>query len=189
MNQDNIPNQLVIPPLQHDHYQGILNAPVVLVEYGNYQCSQCRDVHRLIQIIQQQFTSVVSEDNELCVIFRHFIESSIHPQAQRAAEAAEAAAAQDQFWQMHTMLFENQHELGSGYLVEYANHLGLDIYQFLRDISEQIHVDHIRKDVEGGRRSGVTTAPALFINGIRYRDRWSLEPLIAAITASNHSES
>jgi protein-disulfide isomerase len=189
MNQDKTPTQLVIPPSQHDHYQGILNAPVVLVKYGNYQCSQCREVHQLIQTIQQQFTSVVSEDNAICVIFRHFIESSIHPQAQKAAEAVEAAAAQDQFWQMHNILFENQHELGSGYLVEYANHLGLDICQFLRDIAEQVHVDHINRDIERGRRSGVTTAPALFINGIRYCDRWSFEPLMAAINASHHSES
>jgi protein-disulfide isomerase len=189
MNQDNIPTQLVIPPSQHDHYQGILNAPVVLVEYGNYQCSQCREVYRLIQIIQHQFTSVVSEDNEICVIFRHFIESSIHPQAQKAAEAVEAAAAQDQFWQMHNMLFENQHELGNGYLVEYANHLGLDIYRFLQDIAEQVHVDRIKRDIESGRLSGVTTAPALFINGIQYRDRWSLESLMTAITTSNHSRS
>ncbi|HEY9618850.1 MAG TPA: DsbA family protein [Crinalium sp.] len=181
MNQDHYPQQLVVPPSQQDHYQGELNAPVVLVEYGNYQCSQCGEVHRLIQSIQQDFASVFPEGNEICVVFRHFIEHLIHPQAQKAAEAVEAAAAQGQFWQMHNTLFEHQQELGNGYLVEYANHLGLDICQFLQDISQQVHIDRINRDIESGIQSDVKAAPALFINGIRYTDRWNLESLIVAL--------
>ncbi|KJH69523.1 DSBA oxidoreductase [Aliterella atlantica CENA595] len=186
MNQDSNANQLFVPPSQRDHYQGTLTAPIVLVEYGNYQSPQCREVHRLVQAIQQYFNSVFPEENRLCVVFRHFIENSIYPQAQKAAEVAESAAAQGQFWRMHEMLFTHQHALDNGYLVEYADRLGLDISQFLQDISKQRHVDRINEAIESGYQSGVTTAPALFINGIRYCDRWSLEELIITIDTARH---
>ncbi len=186
MNQDIYPNQLFVPPSQRDHYQGILNAPVVLVEYGNYQCPQCREVHQLVQAIQQHFKSGFSEESWVCVVFRHFVQNSIYPQAQKAAQAAAAAAAQGRFWQMHDMLFTHSQELGDGYLVEYADILGLDIPQFLQDLSNQVHVNRINEDTESGLNSQVTAAPALFINGIRYRDHWNIEQLMAAITAASN---
>jgi protein-disulfide isomerase len=178
-------SSLSFPPSTQDHTKGVLNAAVVLVMYGDYQSSQSADVYRLIRVIQQQL-GVSFGENYLCFIFRHFPQHQIHVYAQHAAEAAEAAAAQGQFWQMHDLLFTHSQELGNGYLVEYANHLGLDVCQFLQDLSKQVHVDRINQDLEGGDQSGVTAAPALFINGIRYRDRWNIEPLMTAIvTASN----
>jgi protein-disulfide isomerase len=179
------PSSLFIPPSSHDHIQGVLNATVVLVMYGDYQGSQSADVYRLIKVIQRQL-SVSLGENYLCFIFRHFPQIQIHAHAQHAAETAEAAAAQGQFWQMHDMLFTHSQELGNGYLVEYANHLELDISRFLQDLSKQVYVDRINKDIESGLQSGVTAAPALFINGTRYRNRWNTEQLMAAmITASN----
>ncbi len=185
MNQDQDSSSLSVPPSTQDHIKGVLNAAVVLMMYGDYQSSQSADVYRLLRVIQQQLTVSLGV-NYLCFIFRHFPQRQIHAQAQHAAEAAEAAAAQGQFWQMHDMLFTRSQELGNGYLVEYANHLGLDISQFLQDISKQVHVDRINQDIEGGLHSGVTTAPALFINGIRYRDRWNIEQLMSAITAASN---
>lgn len=165
--------------------QGVLNADVVLVMYGDYQCSVSADVHRLIKVIRRQL-NVSCGENYLCFIFRHFPQIQIHSQAQRAAQAAQAAAAQGQFWQMHNILFTHQQELGNGYLIEYANHLGLDISQFLQDLSRRVHVDRINQDIEGGIQSGVTVAPALFINGSRYTGRWSMTQLMAAITTASH---
>ncbi|MBD1919427.1 DsbA family protein [Leptolyngbya sp. FACHB-321] len=180
-------DQLLILPSQRDHYQGLLNASIILVEYGHYQCPQCRKLHQLIQEIQQHFSSRFPGENWIGVVFRHFIdEYSAYPQAQKAAETVEAAAAQGRFWQMHDMLFTQQEALGNGYLVEYANRLELDVCQLLQDLSQQVHVARINQDIEGGLESGVTTAPALFINGIRYRDRWNVEQLIAAITTASH---
>jgi protein-disulfide isomerase len=84
------------------------------------------------------------------------------------------------------MLFNHQQALGNGYLVEYADRLGLNIPQFLQEMTRQMHIDRISKDIESGLQSGVTTAPGLFINRIRYRDRWDIKQLMAAIiTASN----
>ncbi|HEY9662919.1 MAG TPA: thioredoxin domain-containing protein, partial [Allocoleopsis sp.] len=120
--------------------------------------------------------------NYLCFIFRHFPQPHIHPYAHHAAEAAEAAAVQSQFWQMHDLLFNRQHALGNGYLVEYANSLGLDIPQFLQDLSGGAHINHINQDIESGMQSGITKIPVLFINGIRYRDRYHQTQLMTAIT-------
>ena len=174
-------NPLVLSPSERDYHQGELDAKVVLVEYGDYQCLECRELYSLIKAIQAQLDVTFAEENYLCFVFRQFPQTQIHPQAQKAAAAALAAGAQGQFWQMHDMLFTHQQALGSGYLVEYADHLGLDVCQFLRAISRQVHHDRIHEDIASGLQSGVETAPALFINGIQYRDRWALEPLMAAI--------
>jgi protein-disulfide isomerase len=184
MSYDHNHSSLSVPPSTQDHIQGVLDAAVMLVMYGDYQCFQSANVYRLIKAIQRQF-SIAFEEQNFCFIFRHFPQVQIHPHAQHAAEAAEAAAAQGQFWQMHEMLFDYSQALGNGYLVEYANNLGLDMAQFLQELSQQVHVDRIKKDIESGCRSGVTAAPALFINGIRYLERWNIEQIMAAITAAN----
>ncbi|MEH2349755.1 MAG: DsbA family protein [Nostoc sp.] len=185
MSFDRDHSLLFVPPSTQDHIKGVLNATVVLVMYGDYQCSQSADVYRLIKVIGRQL-SVSLGENYLCFIFRHFPQIQIHSHAQRAAEGAEAAAVQGQFWPMHEMLFNHQQELGNGYLVEYANNLGLDISQFLQDIHKQVYVERINEDIQSGLHSGVTAAPALFINGIRYSERWNIEQLMAAIVTANH---
>jgi protein-disulfide isomerase len=184
VSQDRDRNLLFIPASIEDRIQGVLSATVVLVMYGDYQCSQCANLYRLIKAIRRQL-SISFGENYLCFIFRHFPEIQIHSHAQRAAQAAQAAAAQGQFWQMHDILFDRQQELGNGYLVEYANDLGLDISQFLRDLSKQVHVARINEEIESGLHSGVKTTPALFINGIRYTGCWNITQLMAAIVAAS----
>lgn len=184
MNQDQDHSSLSVPASTQDHIQGVLSAAVVLVMYGDYQCSVSADVYRLIKVIRRQLVSC--GENYLCFVFRHFPQIQIHSHAQRAAQAAQAAAAQGWFWPMHNILFTHQQELGNGYLVEYANHLGLDISPFLQDLSKQVHVARINQDIEGGLNSGVTVAPALFINGIQYTGRWKMTQLMAAIVAASH---
>ncbi len=181
MSQANERNRLSVPPSERDRIEGAIDAPIVLVEYGDYQCPDCGEVHRMIKAIQQQL------GNRLGFVFRHFPQASIHPQAQKAAEAAEAAAAHGQFWQMHDTLFEHQQALDNGYLVEYANELGLDIPQFLQALWKHVYTERINEDIESGLRSGVTTTPTLFINGIRYNDTWNLESLLAAIARIENS--
>jgi protein-disulfide isomerase len=173
---------LVVPASTQDHCQGVLSAAVVLVMYGDYQCSKSGAVNKLIKVIRQELTVSFGEDY-LCFIFRHFPQTQIHPQSQRAAQAAQTAAAQGQFWQMHDSLFDHRQALGNGYLVEYANQLGLDIPQFLQQLPQQTHLDRINADIESGIRSGVTDAPALFINNIRYTGRWKMTELMTAMIA------
>lgn len=165
--------------------QGVLSARVVLVMYGDYQDSRSLDVYKLIKGIKRELSASFGEEY-LCLIFRHFPQAKIHPHAQRAAEAAEAAAAQGQFWLMHDTLFAHQQTLENGYLIEYANDLGLYIPQFLRDLFKQVYVDRINENIKGGMHSGVTTTPALFINNIRYTGCWKKTELMTAIVAANH---
>jgi protein-disulfide isomerase len=185
MNDDRSHSSLLVPPSTQDWMQGVLSAKVVLVMYGDYQCSKSADVYKLIKVIKRELSGSFGEDY-LCFIFRHFPRTQIHPHAQRAAQAAQAAAAQGQFWLMHDTLFTHQQNLENGYLIEYANDLGLDIPQFLKELSKQVHIDRIDKDIEGGIQSGVKTAPALFINGDRYAGRWKMMELITAIVAASH---
>jgi protein-disulfide isomerase len=185
MNDDRSHSSLLVPPSTQDWMQGVLSAKVVLVMYGDYQDPRSADVYKLIKGIKRELSASFGEDY-LCFIFRHFPQTQIHPHAQRAAEVAEAAAIQGQFWSMHDTLFAHQQKLEDGYLVEYANDLGLDIPQFLKDLSKHVHIDRINEDIEGGIHSGVTTAPALFINNIRYTARWKMTELMTAIVAANH---
>jgi protein-disulfide isomerase len=178
-------NQLVGSPSVQDHRQGSLNARVVLVEYGDYQCPQCGELYALIKTIHGRLDGTFPEGNYLCFVFRQFPQPQIYPQAQKAAAAALAAGAQGQFWQMHDMLFNHQQALGNGYLVEYADRLGLNIPQFLQEMTRKVHVDRINEDIKGGIDSGVTTAPALFINGNRYTEQWNMTELKAAIIAAS----
>lgn len=175
MSQANERNRLSVPPSERDRIQGTLDASVVLVKYGDYQSPDCGESYRIIKAIQQQL------GNRLGFVFRHFPQTSLHSQALKAAEAAEAAAAQGKFWQMHDTLFEHQEALDNGYLVEYANDLGLDMPQFLQAMWRHVYADRINEDIESGLHSGVTTTPTLFINGIRYNDTWNVKSVLAAI--------
>jgi protein-disulfide isomerase len=184
MNDDRSHSSLLVPPSTQDWMQGVLSAKVVLVMYGDYQCSRSADVYKLIKAIGRELSASFGEDY-LCFIFRHFPQIQIHPHAQRAAQAAEAAAVQGQFWSMHDTLFAHQQQLENGYLVEYANDLGLDIPQFLKELSKQVHVDRINEDIESGCKSGITAAPALFINNIRYVGCWRITELMTAMIAAS----
>ncbi|MBD2000287.1 DsbA family protein [Leptolyngbya sp. FACHB-541] len=185
MSDDRSHSSLLVPPSTQDWIQGILSARVVLVMYGDYQCPRSADVYKLIKAIKRELSAAFGEDY-LCFIFRHFPQTQIYPHAQRAAQVAEAAAAQGKFWLMSDTLFDHQQRLENGYLVEYANDLGLDIPQFLKELSKQRHIERINENIEGGLHSGVTTAPALFINNIRYTERWKITELMAAIVAASH---
>lgn len=173
MSQINDGNKLLTPISEHDRSQGSIDESVILVQYGDYQSLACREVYRMIRSIQHQL--------KLCFVFRHFPQTSLHPQAQKAAEAAEAAASRNKFWQMHDLLFDRQDALNNGHLLEYANSIDLDIDRFLQEMTDHVHADRITKSIQGGMQSGVSCAPALFINEVRYRDAWAKERLLAAI--------
>ncbi|MBE9225507.1 DsbA family protein [Phormidium sp. LEGE 05292] len=175
MERLNYPNRAILAIAPHDHLQGVIDAPTTLIEYGDYQCPYCAQMHKMIQTIQHQLNP------QFCFVFRHFPQSQFHFQAQKAAEAAEAAAAQGQFWQMHNLLFERQKFLNDGNLLEYANELGLDLYEFLGAIAQRQYADRVAQDISSGIQGGVACTPTLFINGSRYNDAWEVERLSTAI--------
>ncbi len=158
-----------------DHIQGAITAPVILVKYGDYQCPHSAEAHRVVQQIQQRY------GDRLCFVFRHFPLTQIHRQAQKAAEAAEVAARQGRFWQMHNLLFERQQALDDGSLVEYAMELGLHMPRFLWNFSQHVCVQRIQANLLSGIESGVTGTPTFFINGNRLHDSWEMDGLCNAI--------
>jgi len=174
------PDRLILPVSRRDHCQGDFAAKITLVQYGDYQCPACQAVQCIVQAIQQQL------GDQLRFVFRHFPQAKIHSEAHHAAEAAEAAASQNKFWEMHTHLFEHQSRLADSNLVEYAIALYLDVNQFLHEMSSDCHVARIQTDIVSGIQSGVTKTPTFFIDGVKYNGDQSLETLLNALVQANH---
>jgi protein-disulfide isomerase len=170
------PHLLTVPVSQRDHIQGSLDAPMTLVEYGDYQCPYCGAAYPIVKEVQRAL------GDRLAFVFRHFPLVSAHPYALIAAEAAEAAGAQGQFWPMHDRLYEHQNELDSQSLVKHAAVLGLDRERFVEDLETHRHVPRIREDLASGARSGVNGTPTFFVNGARHEGAYDAASLIAALT-------
>lgn len=175
--------QLALLVGERDRVQGLLNAPVTLVKYGDYECPRCGQAHSLVKELQKRL------GNRLCFVFRHFPLTLIHAYAQHAAETSEAAYAQGRFWEIHNYQFEHQQVLNDTSLLQYAAHLGLDMDRFEREIAEHIYANRVREDFESGVNSGVNGTPTFFINNIRYEGTCNLESLLAAIEQASQYNS
>jgi protein-disulfide isomerase len=158
-----------------DHIRGPADAPVTLLEYGDYECPYCGAAYPIIKEVQARI------GENLRFVFRNFPITTSHPHAEQAAEAAEAAAAQGKFWEMHDRLYENQSRLGDGDLLRYAEELGLDVARFDRELAEHVHAARVREDFMSGVRSGVNGTPSFYINDLRYDDSYDLETLLSAL--------
>jgi protein-disulfide isomerase len=152
-----------------DHIRGSIDAPISIVEYGDYECPYTGMAYHIVKEILKQFNAKVY------FVFRNFPLIGIHPHAQHAAEAAEVAASQDKFWQMHDYLFEHQKTLDDNHLLQYAGELGLDIDKFKKEVSEHTYAPLIEESLKSGIDSGVKGTPTFFVNGERYEDSWDLE--------------
>jgi predicted DsbA family dithiol-disulfide isomerase len=148
---------------------------VTLVKYGDYECPYCGEAHPVLKELQGRAGERVR------FVFRHFPLDTVHPRARRAAQAAEAAASQGRFWEMHDLLYERQGELGEEDLMRYAAELGLDLGRFEEDLANDNHAWRIEEDRLGGDRAGVRGTPTLFVNGVRYTGTIDLDGLLAAV--------
>jgi protein-disulfide isomerase len=166
---------LLAEPLRdQDHSIGPATAPIVIVEYGDYECPDCFNAAPVLEEVRRRL------GDRLRFVFRHFPQSSIHPHASAAAEVAEAAADQGKFWPMHAALFAHQRELADIDFGHLALTLGLEIYKFETGRSGESHRRRIANDYDGGLRSGVQKTPTLFINGRRYDGKIDADSIIAA---------
>ncbi len=172
---------LKVPVGPADHSQGPADAPVTLVEYGDYECSQCGHAYPIIKAVQNRF------GKQLRFAFRNFPLREIHPNAEVAAETAEFAATHGKFWDMHDLIFENQNSLSEQMLGELAHRLTLD-RQALRDaLRSGTFAERVQEDFSSGVRSGVNGTPTFFINGQRHDGDFELETLLQAIQKMIHS--
>ncbi len=166
--------KLTRPVGDKDHIAGPLDAKVVIVQYGDYECPHCRLVHYDVKALQEQL------DERICYVFRHLPITTVHPHAQIAAEAAEAAAAQGKFWEMHDALFETD-DLSLENMLVIAADLDLDIERMRQELENDVYADRVFEDFESGIRSGVNQTPTFFVNGRRYDGAWDLESLLERV--------
>ena len=167
--------KLLLPRAKRDHIQGSIDAPIALVEYGDYECPYCGQAYPIVKAIQERL------GHRLCFALRNFPLTNSHPHAEHAAEAAEAAGGQGKFWEMHDMLYENQEALDDEHLAQYAEALGLDARHLISDVLGGAHMARVREDFQSGARGGVNGTPTFFINGVRHDDAPSFEALLAAL--------
>jgi formate-nitrite transporter family protein len=165
--------RLADPVTDQDHALGPADAPVTIVEYGDYECPDCLNAVPMVQEIRRAL------GNRLRFVFRHFPQNSVHPHASVAAEAAEAAADQGKFWEMHQALFKHQKELSDIDLSHLALTLGMEIYKFDNSRSNELHRRKIVADHDSGLRSGVNRTPTFFVNGLRYDGPLDAKSIIA----------
>jgi len=166
---------LKLPVGSRDHLVGNPRARIQLVEYGDFECPHCARAYPVPKILKQEL------GDELLFVFRHFPLAQVHPHAVRAAQAAEAAGLQKNFWPMHDLLFENQDALEDEDLLRYAGELGLDLKRFARDLDLDEVGAHVREDFTSGVRSGVNGTPTFFVNGERYDLSWEPDVFLAAL--------
>jgi protein-disulfide isomerase len=166
---------LKVPVTPRDHALGPANAPVQLVEYGDYECPFCGLAHPVVKLIQQHF------GQRLRFVFRHFPLTQAHPNAESAAQSAEFAGTRGKFWEMHDGLYDNQDRLGLPLYFALAGLLGLPELELREALINETYAPKVRADFLGGVRSGVNGTPSFFINGVRHDGTYSFEDLGAAI--------
>ena len=159
---------------ERDHIRGPIAAPVTVVEYGDFECPYCGQAEPVVRELLRDFADVR-------YVWRHLPLNDVHPNAQLAAEAAEAAADQGAFWEMHDLLLENQDALRPDDLIGYAEQLGLDVERFTNDLREHSGAARVAEDVDSADLSGVTGTPTFFINGRRHHGAYDIRTLSAAV--------
>ena len=165
-----------LPMPDRDHIQGPADAPIKLVEYGDYECPYCGEAYPVVKAIQERLGA------RFCFAFRNFPLGNSHPHAQHAAEAAEAAAAHGRFWEMHDLLYENQDALEDEDLARYASVLLLDARRLMSDVMAGTYSSRVREDFRSGARQGVNGTPSFFINGVLYNGTTGVEEMLSALT-------
>jgi protein-disulfide isomerase len=166
---------LTQPVSAQDHAEGPADAPLTLVEYGDYQCPHCGAAYPVVKRLQKTL------GKKLRFVFRNFPLSEMHPYALIAAEAAEAAALQNRFWEMHDLIFERQTQLKPDIIPSWAETLGLDAGRFRSDITLDAVEKRIKDDRMSGIRSGVNGTPTFYINGARYDGPTDYDSMLAAL--------
>ena len=172
------------PPVdpQRDHVRGRADAPVTLVEYGDFQCPYCGEAYPVVRALQERF------GDQLRFVFRHMPLPDLHPRAPFAAEAAEAASAQGRFWEMHDRLFEHRLELDDSDLREHAEAIGVaDSERFDAELRDGVHAARVEEDYRSGAESGVPSTPRFFVNGMIHLGSASFGELGEAIDAELHT--
>jgi protein-disulfide isomerase len=169
---------LAAPVTAVDHVLGPQHAPVTLVEYGDFECPNCKQAEGAVKLLLARF------DQRVRFVFRHFPLEEVHPHALLAAEVAECAAAQGKFWPMHDLLFAHQNRLTLTNLHDLASGLGLDMARYTAELDDHIYLQRVREHQISGASSGVRATPTFFLNGRIHDVSYGLQSLSEAVGSS-----
>ena len=162
--------------IDHDHIRGPVSAPITVIEFGDFECPYCGQAEAVVRELLS--------DVHVRYVWRHLPLTDVHPRAQYAAEAAEAAAAQGAFWEMHDLLLAHQGDLRPVDVARYAEELGLDMERFADEMRRHVHETRVAQDVESADLSGVSGTPTFFVNGLRQYGAYDVATLGAAVRAA-----
>ena len=177
MNLSAMP-MLAVPVNHSDHFTGSHSAKVTVVEYGDFECPSCAQAYPAVKIMLKHF------GDKLRFVYRHFPQREVHPHAELAAEAAEAAGAQHKFWQMHDLLFENQLHLKANSLRQYAARVGLDLERYDYEMGDHVYLQRVQEHLDSGHRSVVRATPTFFVDGVVQDVSFGFQHLQTAIDAA-----
>ena len=181
MNHGHHPIELAEAPNRTDHSLGPDHARVVLVEYGDYECTTCKEAAPAVERLLRRYAEKVR------FIFRHFPIVDEHSHALAAAEAAECAGGQGKFWEMHRLLFEHQTHLDLEHLLRYGTDLGLDVARYTAEIDDEVYRQRVLEHIDSGKRSGVRGTPTFFLNARVVDVSNGLHSLADAVDAAVHA--
>lgn len=167
--------ELSMPVTPADYTIGPKDAKVSVVEYGDFECPNCKQAAPAVKLLLGRFAGQVQ------FVYRHFPLEEVHPHALLAAEAAESAGAQDKFWPMHDLLFENQHHLKANWLNSYAERLRLDVTRYAAAMKDHVYLQRIREHQHSGNESGVRSTPTFFVNRDLHDVSFGLTHLLEAV--------
>jgi protein-disulfide isomerase len=177
-----VPFDLAVPVGATDHVVGAPHAAVTVVEYGDFECPNCKQAAPAVRLLLERFAGRVR------VAFRHFPLEDVHPHALGAAEGAECAGGQDKFWPMHDLLFDNQAHLRPKDLQTYAARLGLDVARFTAEMNDEVYRQRVREQLQGGVDSGVRSTPTFFVDGRIEDVSFGLRALFDAVERHLHPQ-
>ncbi|HEX3356569.1 MAG TPA: DsbA family protein [Tepidisphaeraceae bacterium] len=175
MSEQKSDDILHLPVSEYDHIRGQADAPLTLLEYGDYECPDCEHAAPIVDRLRKEF------GDRLRFVFRHFPNSAIHTHASEAAQAAEAAGAQGKFWEMHDVLYKHQKDLADHDITHFGLLVGAEIYRFQSDLSSSRFAARVAQDYDSGLKNGVNGTPTFFINGQRYRGPATFDALREAL--------
>jgi protein-disulfide isomerase len=171
--------ELAVPVSAADHSTGPARAAVTVVEYGDFECPNCKQAAPAVKLLLKRFSA------SLRLVYRHFPLEEVHPHALHAALAAEVAAGQDKFWPMHDLLFDHQQHLKVPQLRSYAQRLELDMLRYDAEMQGELYLQRVREQLDGGARSGVRSTPAFFVNGVIQDVSFGLQALFERVEAAS----
>lgn len=175
MTSSTRPDPRLLPDPATDHIRGSASAPVTLVEYGDFECPSCLQAHAAVQMLLGHF------GHQLKFVFRHFPLREVHPHAQRAAEAAEAAGAQGKFWPMYDLLFTHQQHLKDKNLLDYASQIGLDMPRYDNEMKDSVYLQRVQEHMAVGEQLHLRATPSFYVNGLFVDVSFGLQHLHEAI--------